>query len=63
MATTKKFYWTEETLTHFRFEANYIPKNEIKKNIETFIELECTIEGGETDEELSRDLFNQVYNY
>ena len=63
MKTTKKFYWSEDTLYHFRFESNYIPKSEIKKNIETFIELECTIEGDETEEELSKDLFNQVYNY
>jgi hypothetical protein len=63
MKKTKKFYWSENTLTHFRFESNYISKSEIKKNIETFIELECTIEGGETEEELSEDLFNQVYNY
>ena len=63
MKTSKKFYWSEDTLNHFRFESNYIPKSEIKKNIETFIELECTIEGDETEEELSKHLFNQVYNY
>jgi len=61
MKTSKKFYWSEDTLTHFRFEANYISKDEIKKNLETFIDLECNIEGNETEEELSEDLFNQVY--
>ena len=63
MKTSKKFFWTEDTLSHFRFESSYISKDEIKKNIETFIELECTIEEYETEEELSKDLFNQVYNY
>lgn len=62
MKTTKKFHWSEDTLTHFRFEANYISKDKIKKNIENFIDVECTIEGNETEEELLEDLFNQVYS-
>jgi hypothetical protein len=58
----KKYYWDDDTLSHFRFEASYISKDEIKKNIDTFVEVDCVVGEGETYEELSKDLFYQVYN-
>ena len=64
MSTTKekKFYWNEETLEHFKFQSNYQNENETIKEITEFVENECSLEKGETDEMLINDLVKQVYN-
>jgi len=62
MKTEKKFYWNEETLSHFRFEANYTSKKNVIKNISAFVENECDLENDENDEDLIKDLINQVFN-
>ena len=64
MSTTKekKFYWNEDTLEHFKFQSNYQNENETIKEITKFVENECSLEKGETDEMLINDLVKQVYN-
>jgi len=58
----KKFYWNNETLEHFKFHSNYQNKEESLKEITKFVENECSLEDGETEEMLINDLVNQVYN-
>ena len=60
--SNKKFYWNEETLEHFKFQSNYQNENETIKEITLFVENECSLEKGETDEMLINDLVKQVYN-
>ena len=56
-----KFYWDEDTLDHFRFEANYISKEELLRSVTEFVEIDCHLEDGETEEMLIDDLMNQIY--
>ena len=58
----KKFYWNEETLNHFKLNSNYQNEEETIKEITEFVENECSLEKGETDEMLINDLIKQVYN-
>ena len=58
----KKFYWNEDTLDHFKFNSNYQNEEETIKEITEFVENECSLEKGETDEMLINDLVKQVYN-
>ena len=62
MNTQKKFYWNEETLSHFIFEANYTSKKNVIKNITAFVENECDLEDDENEQDLIKDLINQVFN-
>ena len=57
----KKFYWNEDTIDAFRFEANYMSKEELLKSIAEFVEIDCHLEDGETEEMLVNDLLNQIY--
>jgi len=56
-----KFYWDEDTLSAFRFEANYMSKEELLKSVTEFVEIDCHLEDGETEEMLIEDLMNQIY--
>jgi len=58
----KKFYWNEDTLNHFKFNSNYQNKEEVINEITLFVEKECSVEDNETEEDLIKDLTNQVYN-
>ena len=60
--SNKKFYWNEDTLNHFKFQSNYQNENETIKEITKFVEIDCSLENGETEEMLINDLVNQVYN-
>ena len=56
----KKFYWNEDTIDAFRFEANYMSKEELLKSIAEFVEIDCHLEDGETEEMLISDLMKQI---
>jgi len=58
----KKFYWNEETLNHFKLDSNYLSYEEVVNEITLFVENECSLEDNETEEDLIKDLTNQVYN-
>ena len=56
---TPKFFWTEDTLEHFKD----LYKENIKyyyKAIEQFVKYDCTLEDGETYEDLMVDLVKQT---
>ena len=58
-----KYYWNEETLEIFRelIELDESFEN-IKKEVEIFVDRDCDLEDGETNEMLVEDLLNQIYN-
>jgi hypothetical protein len=57
-----KFYWDSDTIDHFKFEASYLSKEELVKSVTEFVEIDCDLEEGETEEMLVNDLVKQVYN-
>lgn len=57
-----KFYWNEDTLDYFKFQSNYQSKDEVIKEITNFVEIDCSLESNEIEEDLIIDLTNQVYN-
>jgi len=62
MKTNKKFYWSEDTLNHFEFQSSYDSRDKVLQDITLFVEYDCTLEDGETEDELINDLMNQIYN-
>ena len=56
-----KYNWNEDTINHFRFESMYENTEEIEKRIKEFVEIDCTIEDGESEQNLVDDLMNEVY--
>jgi len=63
MTYKNKYYWNEETLEIFRelIELDESFEN-IKKEVEIFVDRDCDLEYGETNEMLVEDLLNQIYN-
>ena len=62
MKTNKKFHWSEDTLNHFEFQSSYDSRDKVLQDITLFVENNCTLEDGETEEDLINDLINQIYN-
>ena len=62
MKTNKKFHWSEDTLNHFEFQSSYDSRDKVLQDITLFVENDCTLEDGETEDELINDLTNQIYN-
>ena len=56
-----KFYWSEHTVDHFKFISNYWPIHEVRNIVKEFVEIDCVLEDGETEEELVTDLMNKIY--
>lgn len=58
-----KYYWNEDTLEIFKelIELDESFEN-IKKEVEIFVDRDCDLEDGETNEMLVEDLLNQIYN-
>ncbi len=55
-----RFYWDEDTLNAFRFESNYQSTAELLNDVENFVEQNCHLEDGETEEDLVQDLMKQI---
>ena len=56
-----EFYWDKETLNYFFELAIQKTKKQVKKEIEEFVEFDCHLEDGETEEMLVDDLMRQIY--
>ena len=57
-----KFYWNKETVDHFRFASNYGTVNEIHNMVKEFVEIDCVLEDGESENELIISLMNEIYD-
>ena len=60
MTYKSKFYWDEETLNAFKFEANYVSYAKLLNSVESYVENCCQLEDGETEDELVQDLIHQI---
>ena len=57
-----KYYWNEETLELFRELIELgDDKEQVRKNVEFFVNRDCDLEDNETEEMLVEDLLNQIY--
>ena len=57
-----KYYWNEETLKLFRELIELgDDKEQVRKNVEFFVNRDCDLEDNETEEMLINDLMNQIY--
>ncbi len=56
-----KFYWNPETIAHFELQSAYDSKDKVLQDVTLFVEYDCTLEDGETEEMLIEDLMNQIY--
>lgn len=56
------YTWNLETLEEYRKDITSMSKNDMVKQIEHFVEYNCHLEDGETNEMLVTDLLHQIYN-
>ena len=57
-----KYYWNPETINHFQFMSSYLSGEDVLEIVQDFVSVDCTIEDGETEEELAADLTRVIYN-
>ena len=57
----RKFYWNKDTINHFIFISNYGTVNEVHNMVKEFVEIDCVLEDGETEEDLITSLMNEIY--
>jgi len=57
-----KYYWNPETINHFQFTSSYLSGEDVLEIVQDFVSVDCTIEDGETEEELVADLIRVIYN-
>ena len=46
---TTKYQWNPETINHFQFMSSYLSGEDILEIVQDFVEVDCTIEDGETE--------------
>jgi len=56
-----KYAWNEDTLMHFKFNSNYNDRENVVKDIREYVENNCTLEDGETEQDLVDDLVSAIY--
>ena len=59
---TIKYYFNPETINHFQFISSYLSGEELYERIQEFVEIDCILEDGETEEEIVNELLKQVTN-
>jgi hypothetical protein len=60
--STIKFTWNDDTLEYFKDLSNYATKSRVQQEVQEFVEVDCHLEDGETEEMLVNDLINQIYS-
>lgn len=56
-----KYTWNEDTLMHFKFNSSYNNRENVVKDIREYVENNCTLEDGETEQDLIDDLVSATY--
>ena len=56
-----KYHWNEDTIYHFHFISSYISKQAVLEKVTAFVDIECQLEDGDTEEELVKDLMSKIY--
>ena len=55
------YYWSNDTISHFQFESCYKSKEETIKSITLFVENECSLEDGDTQEMIVGNLTDKIF--
>ena len=55
-----KYYFNPETINHFQFISSYLSGEDLYERIQEFVEIDCILEDGETEEEIVNELLKQV---
>lgn len=56
----KTYLWNKETIDYFEFTSLYVSSEDLYKKIQKFVEVDCILEDGETEEDLVNDLYKQI---
>ena len=62
MEEEKKVIWSDDTISHFTFQASYCEPTAVFEAIKRSIEVGVVLKDGESEESLALDLFDIVYN-
>ena len=54
-------YFNDDTINHFQFESNYVSKNEIQKQVNEFVEIDCEYNSNEDKQMLIDTLIKLIY--
>lgn len=57
-----KYTWNADTINHFQFMSNYASGEEVYEAVQVFVEVDCQLESGDTEEMLVQDLYKQIFN-
>ena len=57
-----KYTWNPETINHFQFMSSYVSGEEVYEAIQEFVEVDCQLEDGDTEDMLVQDLYKQIFN-
>ena len=56
-----KYYWSEETITFFKSESESLTREHLEDQVRNFVEDQCQLEEGDTEEKLVKDLISKIY--
>jgi len=57
-----KYTWNPETINHFQFMSSYVSGEEVYEAVQEFVEVDCQLKDGDTEEMLVQDLYKQIFN-
>ena len=57
----KEYKWNEDTLSYFEFASCYTTMDEVYDMIKEFVEVDCQLEEGETEQDLIMDIMSKIY--
>ena len=57
---TSRVYWNPETINHFQFISSYLSGEELYEKVQEFIEVDCVMQNGDTEEELINNLLKEI---
>lgn len=55
-----KVYWNPETINHFQFISSYLSGEELYEKVQEFVEVDCVMQDGDTEEELINNLLKEI---
>jgi len=61
MSKSKKIHWNDSTIDHFIFISNYADVDQVLAQVTNFVEMDCELQGDDTENDLVEDLMNKIY--
>ena len=57
----KEYKWNEETVDHFIFESNYVSKEVVFEMVKDFVEVDCQLEDGDSEDDMVMSLLEKIF--